>query len=366
MASYAEIAETIQARIGHGDYRLRRFPSGKRLAAELGVNPRTVERAMSHLLDSGILRRSKTGKYEISATQTAAGLHVALLVPAFPSFHTMLLHQVLDRLATARGWKLRLASYIHFRDPVVAATLRGFDATFFFPGATDDAADRGAGAELLPAWLVKQIEEAGRPIVMHGMDSSTLGIPCIYNASASGVRKLLDVLLPAGHRKVACVNAQPRGAIIRDRIDQWRLWTQLHGIAGKLFDAPTAPFGSAMHQARRSLGAAIGRGELEATTAIFCTTGATALGVMRALADHGLEPGRDIAVCATDDHAGEAPFLRPSLTCLQDPDIAPYLEVCLDWMARPGSEWIGPRCIHPAEMPLFVGESTALYRNKGT
>jgi DNA-binding LacI/PurR family transcriptional regulator len=358
MANFSEIAETIQARISHGDYRMQEFPSGKGLAVELGVDTRTVEKAMKHLARNGVLRRSETGRYEIDAVESAKELHLALLVPAFPSSYTLQLHQVLDRLASARGWKLRMVSYVHFRDPSVASSLRGFDGLFFMPGP-DDAESNDV---ILPAHIVKQIKESARPIVIFNVDTSPMGIPCIDNASPFGVRNLLDTLLPGGHRNVACVNTQPTNPIVRERIDQWRLWKQLHGIEGPLFDDPVKPYANAMRKARESLSAIIERGELDAT-AIFCTTGEAGLGVIRALGEHGIEPGRDVAVCAADDHAGAAAMLRPSLTCLTDPDIAPYVEVCLDWMGRRG-EWIGPLCIHPAEMPIFVGESTLLYRSK--
>ncbi len=360
MASYAQIADTIRNRISHGDYRMQEFPSGKGLAQELGVNPRTVERAMSHLSEHGILKRSGKGRYEVNPGHKSSDTYIALLVPAFPSLFTMKVHQAIDRLASARGWRLRQASYVHLHDPTVAASLRGFDAVFFLPNgrAIDERND-----EVLPNYIVRQIKESGKPTVVINSDTSSYGIPCFQNSSPFGIRNLLDVLLRHGHKKVACLNAQPMDPAIRERIDQWQLWMQLHGIQGQLIDDQVEVFDFVMNKVRKLLTKLIKSGELDAT-AIFCTTGAAALGAMRALADLGIEPGRDIAICSADDHAGEAMLLRPSLTCLTDPDIMPYLEICISWMARGGSDWIGPLCLQPSEMPIFVGESTSFYRPK--
>jgi len=360
MASYSQIAEAIRSRITHGDYRMQEFPSGKGLSQELGVNPRTVERAMNHLLAHGILKRTESGRYEVNINSSGTDTYVSLLVPAFPSLYTMKVHQAIDRLASLRGWKLRQASYVHLHDPTVAASLRGFDATFFLPNgrALDERND-----EVLPDYLVRQIKESGKPIVVINLDTSMYGIPCFRNNSPFGIRNLLDVLLKHGHKKVACLNAQPMDPVVRERIDQWHLWTQLHGIQGQLIDDQVEVFESVMNKVRKSLAEIIKRGELDAT-AIFCTTGAAALGAMRALTDMGIEPGRDIAVCSADDQAGEAMLLRPSLTCLTDPDITPYLDICLNWMARGGTDWVGPLCMQPSEMSIFVGESTSFYRPK--
>ena len=93
--------------------------------------------------------------------------------------------------------------------------------------------------------------------------------------------------------------------------------------------------------------------------ALFCTTGAAALGAMRAISEAGYAVGSDIVVCAADDDVGMCRFLIPSVTCLQDPQIQPYIQVCLDWFARGGEGWVGPMVVQPTQMPLFIGESTA-------
>jgi hypothetical protein len=78
---------------------------------------------------------------------------------------------------------------------------------------------------------------------------------------------------------------------------------------------------------------------------------------MRALVDHGLWPGRDIAVCAGDGVLSQE--LIPSLTSPICPPDDPYFEMCLDWFASDEPQWSGPLLVQTLEGELFIGESTA-------
>ena len=44
--------------------------------------------------------------------------------------------------------------------------------------------------------------------------------------------------------------------------------------------------------------------------------------------------------------------------CVVDPEPAPYLAACLDWMGSDGHDWKGPLHVQPSEVSLFIGEST--------
>jgi hypothetical protein len=113
-----------------------------------------------------------------------------------------------------------------------------------------------------------------------------------------------------------------------------------------------------MPQARAVMSEHIKAGDLAAMDALFCTTGAAAIGAMRAMADHGLVPGRDIAVCAADGEGHIGKHLSPSLTFPQGPAEDPYWEMCLDWFGSENPEWPWPMIMLPTGYHLFVGEST--------
>ncbi|MEX1017420.1 MAG: substrate-binding domain-containing protein [Phycisphaeraceae bacterium] len=349
MAKSVDIAEVVIQRIRQGDYRLRPFPSINQLAENLRSNPRTVTKAVDDLVKQGVLRRTSTGRLHIRADGRNQTLQVALLQPAFSSSVYERIEQVLQHLVRARGWRMRPVGYTHWHDPMIDEALRGFDGVLFMPLAED-----------MPSAVLDQIRRAPGPVVVLDQDVSEHGIPCLRFDSPDAIAAMLDTLAVDGHERIACLNCQPTDVVIRERIERWQSWTQVHKKAGHLIDDHVAPFESPVIRAHKVVGEQLRAGHLR-DTAVFCATGAVALGAMRALDDHGLEPGRDVAVCAADDMGGLAPFLRPSLTCLADPDWRPYLDVCLDWFAKGGERWIGPHLIHPPRMPVYVGESTSQF-----
>jgi DNA-binding LacI/PurR family transcriptional regulator len=347
MARYAQIAQALHTRIRHGDYRVREFPSLTALAVELGVNPRTVMKAVNELLDNGVLQRLSTGRIAVNEDLHQPGeRHIVLLTPAYPSLLISLWYQAILRLTEARQWKMKLVSYSHWEDPSIAMSLRGFDACFFMPGGSD-----------IPRGVLKLITDSAKPVVVLDHDTTAAGIPCLRFAASMAIPNLLDLLTAGGHRSVACFNTQPMDPVIRERIDHWTLWTHVHSAQGELIDDHVRPFESAVERATEAFGSILDQGKLK-STAVFCTTGSAAVGAVRALADHGMRAGREIAICCADDLAGIAPYLCPSLTCIRDPEWDPYLQVCLDWFAKDDNAWVGPLMVHPAEMPIFVGEST--------
>ena len=350
MAKYSRIAAMVAQQVERGDYRLRRFPSISQLAKELKINPRTISKAVDELVQQGILHRDATGRAAISSHVHARDMHIALLHPAFVSPLYTRAQEELRRLTDARTWQLKPIAYTHWYDPVINDAINGFDGVFFIPPSED-----------IPDHALAMMKASPHPLVVLDQDVSVHGIPSLQFNAPAAVAAVLDTLLEAGHRCMVCLSTQPNDPVIRERIAQWALWMRMNKVDGRLVDRHVKPTENALECAYVTVCQLLESDDLP-ETAVFCTTGAAAVGAMRALIDHGRQPGRDVAVCAADDDAGRAQFMSPRLTCLQDPDWSAYLEVCLDWIA--GGEWIGPRLIHPHRMSVFLGESTSLYQPK--
>ncbi len=345
MAKYEDIARTLKQRIRHGDYRLRGFPSHAGLVAELGVNSRTVTRALSALVKQGMLVRRETGRFDLPAER--ATLHVGMLAPAYPSPEIARWHQQIDEGCAGRGWSFKAVPYTHWDDAAIVEAMRGLDGLFFLPTGDD-----------FPEALLNQIKTAETPAVLLEEDASSYGIPCLRSANPASIQLLIEHLREQGHRRVACLNTQPLNNIIRARIEAWHLWASALGIEGPVINEPVNLFNSATRQAHTVVARRIEQdGGLDAT-GIVCTTGAAAVGAMRALTDAGLTPGEDVAVCSAEDWAGAARYLTPSLTCLEYGSIRPLVQACLDYIERAGREWLGPLLVEPAAMKLYIGEST--------
>lgn len=348
LAKHARISKLLQRRIQHGDYLLTPFPTDRELAAEFEVDTRTARRAVASLIAMGRLVRQPNGRPTVAAANgpDRASLRVAMLSVAYPSPYTWRWQRAIEHLVHAKGWLFRPVTYTHLDDPIITDTLEGFDGVFFgLPGS--DPSEH----------LLRTARRSGRPIVFLDADLSARGFTSIWLAAPSFITRLLDHLREQGHQRVAFLNTQSHNAVIDVRMDGWRTWTERHNARGAFIDRPVEAFGSPLDRAYEVANEVLAAGGFDATS-LFCSTSAAAKGVYRALHEHGLEPGRDLAICAADDGVGEAPYFIPSLTSLQDPSPDAYLSPCIDWMERGGKGWQGPLLVQPKGVPLFIGEST--------
>ncbi len=346
LAKYLEIAARLEKRIRHGDYRLRGFPSHSELVAEFGANSRTISKALGELVERGYLAREPSGRVSPVGPNPNSALHLGLIAPAYPTSLLFSWHRGVDSLARQRGWTLKFVPYTHWDDAGIGEALRGLDGVFL-----------AAIADVFPQTVRQQIKASTCPVVVLEEDTSAYGIPCVRLSNPADVHRLLDHLRKLGHDRVDCLNTQPMNGIVQGRIESWQLWKAAHEIPGELVNEPVGVFGSAIEQSYQATLAAVRSGRL-ASGALFCVTSATAIGAMRALQDAGRRVGQDVAVCAADDGADMAEYVTPTLTCLQEPHVEPYIRACLNWFAQGGGEWTGSLVVQPAQMRLFIGEST--------
>lgn len=344
------ITRVMAQQIEQGDYRSRRFPSIRQIARDLGVNPRTVTKAANELVDQGLLVRNDQGRFLVSSDSPSKTLHLTLLMPSFDSPYYPLHLRSLQQLTVARGWQIKPITYSHWHDAAIYDAMQGFDGVFFLPLGED-----------MPDDVLKLIKEAPRPVVVMDQDVSAHEVPCMGPYDINNVSLVLDELLKAGHQRVICLNTQPMDTVIRQRIEHWQGWCKLHKIEGRLIDEHSESFSDTTRMADTLVRERLA-GKRPAETAMFCTTGMSALGAIRGLADIGIEPGYDMAICAGDSCGELASFIRPSITSLYVPNRAPYYEVFLDWFANGGQDWVGPYMVRPSRLEVFVGESTTLFK----
>jgi DNA-binding LacI/PurR family transcriptional regulator len=355
MANYKHIAGLLENRIRHGDYFLKEVPTQRELADEMSASPMTVRKAFSHLMKKGLLVRQTNKRLTVNQKdrQTKKQLRIALLVNAYPDPYQEQWQLWLSRMAEEKGFFFRAIGYCHWDDTVIMDTLEGFDGVFLLPISDE-----------MPEHLIEQIRRVGKPLVIFGRDMTHVGIPTLRLTTPEMVRRLLDHVGSLGHRQIHCLNTQPVDEVIRHRIEQWQLWMAAHGQAGRLINEPVKSYSSAIQQSYQTVKKVLTAGESLAT-AIFCITSEAAVGAMRAIQDYGLKVGKDISVCAAEDDAGRGPYLPISLTSLKDRDPKPYLSVCVEWMLRGGTDWIGPLLVQPADAIVFAGESTGACPEEG-
>lgn len=128
----------------------------------------------------------------------------------------------------------------------------------------------------------------------------------------AGVVLAVDHLVERGHSRIAWVGWQKNSFIGEDRRSGWLDAMHRHDLSTSRLSArgdDTLDFG------RRAAQALL---ESEQPTAFVCVSDTVAMGVLHALAEAGLRPGRDVAVVGFDDSIA-AQVSWPGLTSVRQP-----------------------------------------------
>ncbi len=343
---YRLIAERLSQQIRNGDYHLHGVPAERKLASQVGVSYMTVRKAIQLLLDRGLLTRLPSGRLAVSSgDEMGVGRkQVALLAPAWESNDAMLWNIGLSQLQGRMAFGSRMVHYVHWDDPVIVNTIQQFDATLLLP-------PEPPGED-----FASKLSALGRPLVVLNRDWSDVGVRSVQLMPPRLIQKLLDHLASLGHRRVDCFNVQPCRLTMREWIGQWEVWRAAHHIDGELINEPVEPYTETLVAAYNVMARRIGEGRFD-SKALFCLTETAAIGAVRAMIDHGIRPGHDVAVCTIGSQRCE--YLPLTITTLEQPDRMPYLAACMEWALEPGrGKWQGPLLIEPQDLTVVVREST--------
>jgi LacI family transcriptional regulator len=152
------------------------------------------------------------------------------------------------------------------------------------------------------------------PCVLVNCFSDEDVFPQVFPDDERGGREAAEILLAAGHRRIAFINGARGVHAAEARLRGFRAALARHGVE---FDRELAPYGnwwpdSGYEHACRLL-------ELEsAPTAIFCGNDRMAIGVYEALKERGLRIPEDVSVLGYDDME-LAQRLRPALSTMALP-----------------------------------------------
>jgi DNA-binding transcriptional regulator YhcF (GntR family) len=344
--NYKRIVDSLRRRILDGNYTIKPVPSERQLAEEFGVNYMTIRRGFQILLKEQLLIRQPNGRMRVKRIQHGAKEHLnfAFLMPTMFSNALELWRSGIERATAGRSCSVRPLLYMHWDDPILIDSIEGFDGIFL-----------SCIPEPVPDFIADRIRQPRHPVVVVDHDFSSFGIPSIRVFPPVFIQKLLDHLASLGHTRIGCLNTQPEDSEVRERIDQWRLWMAIHHFSGQLLNSPVRAHGDPIPHAYELMDRTLAAEQRE--TAWFCITTPAAIGAMRAILDHGLTPGRGLAICAANGE-GIASMLNPPLTALEAVDPTPFITYCLDWMSTGGLSWEGPLLMQPAEVPLVIREST--------
>jgi len=342
------IARMLKQRVERGDYALKKLPSEMELADETGVSRMTARKALTHLIDAGVFKRTMHGRLELGPVSHAGKVHqFAFLMPPVISEDIQAWQWAVEIAIMSVKGVLRPIVYTDWNDVLIGDALKGFDGIFLMQAGAD-----------IPDDVVALFRTSPNPVVSLDLDLSKRGIPSVLLFPKQAIWRLLDHVHRLGHRNIACLHTCKSNVVFRQRIEYWQLWKDKHGVAGNLYDCPgqkdAIDYGA--EKAEQELYDRLQAGTFKAT-AIICTNIWTALGAKRAIERHGMTVGKEISVCAINDEM-LAPWLTPTLTSLRIPDPTSLLGKCVKWMTDGGVGWTGSKLLTPKTVPLFKGDST--------
>ena len=349
MVKYERVADILRQRLAHGDYALRLFPAERDVASELGVSYLTARKAVLQLISEGLLKRTDRGRAVPVTSSGAEVPTVALLASGYPSRVYHRFHRLLEAAAERQGVVIHSLRFFHWNDQAVTDALTRSSGTLLIQPS-----------EQLPPAVLAALREAPSRVVMAGIDLSHHGLHGIDHLPATGVRLALDHLVAQGHRRIVVLNLQPHDHAIQARLAEATAWARGHAgqtrvtVVDEPVPAGTELLASAREVTRALLGATDGGTR---PSAVLGITLPAAMGALRAGADRGLAPGRDLAAIALDSE-DYAMFLVPSITTVDGSGLDTALANALRWMT--GGVWEGPAQMH-CQLELNERESTTLW-----
>ena len=160
------------------------------------------------------------------------------------------------------------------------------------------------------AWL----EEQGVPFVAFGRPwgDARARHPWVDVDGRAGIMLAVDHLVERGHQRIAWIGWQKGSYIGEDRRSGWADRMHEHGLSTSRLSArgdDTLDFG------RRAAHALL---DAEHPSAFVCASDTLAMGVLRALDERGVKPGRELSVVGFDDSLA-AQVSSPGLTSIRQP-----------------------------------------------
>ena len=163
-------------------------------------------------------------------------------------------------------------------------------------------------------WRVEYLAQSGFPFVALGRSASSADYAYIEIDSCTGFKALVAHLAERGHTRIAYVGAPASLMLQSDRLAGYQAGL---AAAGQSFDASLVVEGDLTRDggyraAHKLLGLP------HPPTAVLGVNDLTAIGIMRAAHERGLQVGRDLAVTGYDG-IEDAELAHPPLTTLSQP-----------------------------------------------
>lgn len=351
---YVQVRQRVREAILSGKFR-DRLPSERTLAQQYGIAHMTVRRALSDLVDEGILDRRvgsgtfvrKPGSAPRRAYQIGFALDPVVSGGSGNPYFARVLRGV-EQAAREHGYSVVFsASAENLLDSMNAAggspSQRRVDGVVAVAPGDEEAARRCA--RLVPTVV---------------LDNRFAGLPCVIADNVDGARQATAHLVSLGHRRIAHLAGEQGSAVGRERLEGYRLALEERALPWS--DARVAFAGFNVDGGYGSV-ASLMEGD-GPPTAIFCANDAMALGAMKRLREMGLRVPDDVSLVGFDD-IETAALVDPPLSTVHVPQEeigALAVEMLLEAVFR-GEAPSGTRLV---DVELVVRESSQPLESGGS
>ncbi len=286
-AKYIQITEAVKRQIHNGDYLMDKIPSERKLAEVFGVSYMTGRRAIQQLVSEEVFLRQPNGRLAINPEfgHKEEQLNVAMIMPNWPISSLNKWRKALQQVVEMRGGIVKTIFYDHNEDNVIQEALNGNFSRIFIT------------MSVIPQSIRLKLNQLKDQAILIYQDLSTEGFTCLDSPSPDHIGLLTGHLFELGHRNISLLNTQPENEIIQGRINSFKHCAAARGMQYNIINHPVNPFEDAGLKAYEILKDTL-TFENFAATAIVCTTIEAAQGGMRAIYDCGMQPGKELSICA--------------------------------------------------------------------
>jgi DNA-binding LacI/PurR family transcriptional regulator len=285
------------------------IPTIEELKSKFAASQVTVEKALQRLRKEGLIHRvGGTRRLVVAEVCDPARRRVAIIRPDWPSTGY---DQMVRSVATAsrpRDWALNLVNYrsLHTLDLNRAV-------------GDNDGAILVVTSESWPDHLKNSLRTPRHPVVVLQDPAREMPVPATRIDDPRVGQLAVEHLASLGHRDIAILFNQPPTTSGLDRIDGWRnamRSLRVGNVEELLLDCYLRPHQDSREAAYERFKAFLAT-DHPRFTAVFCTSDAGAVAVLRVLRETGLRVPQDVSVIA---YAGEnklGPYVNPPLTTIE-------------------------------------------------
>jgi DNA-binding LacI/PurR family transcriptional regulator len=347
-SKYMRVRDALADAIRNGEYSVgQKLPGERTLAVQYGISYMTARRAVSELVERGMLdrrpweglfvtaetavetaveRRGGNGAAVATASRAATGtttLNVMTVGHEPPHVNT--LKRLASKYADERGWLTRYVRIDHPGDAhAIGCILGGGLSMLIIP---DDATMRGPVGE-----AVQQVN--GRAVLI-GNRMDNLGVPSVLADDTQAIGLAVQHLRAHGHARIGMLCDYINLPVTSVQVAKWHscfaaecgpdeLERRLVIVDTPRFDCPTKNAYRRMCEYLREDDGAI--------TALVCTGDESAVAAMSACRDMGRAVPDGMSIVVSGD-SSLAAHCNPALTCI-DVDLELHVQVAGDMLER--------------------------------